>query len=153
MPSTAQDVGATLKTVRGVMPVTATGGGAGDGVDQKSAAIDRQGFASAIWAVAASCVIASAQSVALTARLQHSHTPTDGDFVNFGAIESVTIADGADETAFIAGKANLAGARRYIRLVINADPTATGTATVAGFVALGGADVLPPAGFSVFVSA
>lgn len=95
----------------------------------KGNAIDTAGFNS-VAIIVNSGAIASAGD--FTAKLQHSHTTTDGDFVDVTAIDQ-TGAYPASLAADSAVKAGYIGNRRYVRVVLTKN---SGTSIAAGAVAV-----------------
>ncbi len=144
----SKDIGAYIKNVMGLAPVIITAGGAGDNADQNGPAIDRQGYLSCEFTLVAQAVLASGQSSTVDARIQDSANGSTG-WADYGSpATQLTLEDGvANERGMVNGKVNLDGAKRYIRLVGKANPSAANTDTVdmAGVVTLGGANELPAA--------
>lgn len=131
-----------IKTVTGLTARTITAGGTGDGVAQNGTSIDRQDIYSAIVAVPITAVLAATETATVNVKVQDSaDNSTFADFAS--ATELVLTGDtgGSTETDIIQLKVNLQGAKRYMRVVVTCDLSATGTdtATFAAVVALTGA--------------
>lgn len=144
-----RSIGEVVKPFLGLAPFTATAGGTGDATDEDGVLIDRQNFLSAVLSVASLPTIASAKQVTVTVRIQDTTDSTGAtgwaDFTK-GAPGGANPA-GVVYTHAVTGVGqlinvnyDLSGAKRYIRCVVNATHTATGTDTTAyaAVVTLGG---------------
>ncbi len=111
-----------------------------DGTTVKGPAVDRRGFEEALVNLQHGAVVDGAT---LAAKVQEADTETDGDFVDITDAAFADIAGGAAVTSGIyAGRLNLVGRKRYLRVVA----TVTGdtkAATVAALVSLHQARELP----------
>ena len=108
----------------------------------KGVAIDRLGLYSAVVEVGVGAVSGTPDSFSVAAKIQHSDTTTDGDFVDVTGytLTALTAINTNTHEAF-----NLTPLKRYIRVVIT--PEFTGGTTpkiyLTGAVALGDADEEP----------
>ncbi len=111
-----------------------------DGTTVKGPAVDRRGFEEALVNLQHGAVVDGAT---LAAKVQEADTETDGDFADITDAAFADIAGGAAVTSGIyAGRLNLVGRKRYLRVVA----TVTGdtkAATVAALVSLHQARELP----------
>ncbi len=127
-----------LKSVIGLDPQTITADA--DGTTVKGPAVDRKGFEEALVNLQHGAV---ADGGTLAAKVQEADTETDGDFADITDAAFANIAGGAAVTSGIyAGRLNLAGRKRYLRVVA----TVTGdtkTAAVAALLSLHQARELP----------
>lgn len=142
-------VGNYITSRRALNINTVTAGGGADNVAQNGIAINRLGFLSMLVNVLITAALASAQSVAVACKVQDS---ADGstDWQDLAGASgssavSVTVSDGADENGLLEMNVNLAGARKFVRIVVtpNCSAANTDTATIGGIVNLGGSDVTP----------
>lgn len=126
MRDIANNIGIVQALAPAVLTATATG-----------EALDLLGFDSAALAVATGAIVGAGD---FTAKLQHSHTTTSGDFVDVPAAELVGALPailGANVTA----KVGYIGGRRYVRAVITRNG---GTSIAAGAVLVKGAAASRP---------
>lgn len=102
------DIGAQVKVVAGIPPTNDDGTAAING-----AAIDRLGFQSAVLQVANGAAAGAPTSYTVDAKLQESADGSTGWTDISGAAITQITADNSDEYVDV----NLAGAKRYIRVV------------------------------------
>lgn len=132
------DLNAYIKAVASLAPV------AGTGSAQNGAGVDRQGYASAV-AIVPYTTSGGVTGGTIKVKVEHS-SESGANFTAFSTEETKTIGAGPNETGVIAHEVNLAGAKRYIRVVIDSDPSGGSPASlVAAVVVLGGASALPAA--------
>lgn len=131
-----RDLASQIRTVASLAPV------AGTGSAQNGAGIDRLGFLSAVGVVPWS-TSGGVTGGSILAKFQHSDAQGSG-FTDFGTPVTVTIPAGPNASGVAEVPVNLSAAKRYIRLVVDSDPTGgTPASIVAGAIVLGGADSLP----------
>ena len=141
----SKDVGAFINNVLGLAPVRVTAGGGADNVDQNGPAIDRKGYLSCEFSLVAQGVLGTSETAAVEARIQDSIDGSSG-WANYGDPVAIALTDAVNnERGMANGKLNLDGAKRFIRLVGKANPSAgsTDTVDIAGVVTLGGPNELP----------
>jgi hypothetical protein len=113
-----------IRSAIGIDPQSITGAAA-PGTVVKGAAVDRQGFEEALVTFQHGAV---ADGGILAVKVQESPTTTDGDFVDIADAAFAEVAGGAEVTSGVyVGRLNLAGRKRYLRLVatvVGADKTA-----------------------------
>jgi|GEM_PF-603131 hypothetical protein len=127
-----------IKSAIGLDPQTITADA--DGATVKGPAIDRKGFEEALVNLQHGAVVDGAT---LAAKVQEADTETDGDFADITGAAFANIAGGAAVTSGIyAGRLNLAGRKRYLRVVTTVTGN-TKTAEVAALVCLHQARELP----------
>ncbi len=115
---------------------------AGTGSAQNGASVDRQGFFSALVVLAWS-TSGGVTGGGITVKLQDSADGSTG-WLDFGAVASVTIPAGPNASGVLEVSRNLDGAKRYIRAVVDSDPTGGSPASiVAATIGLANADKLP----------
>lgn len=102
------DIGAQVKVIAGIPPTNDDGTAAING-----AAIDRLGFQSAVLQVANGVATGAPTSYTIDAKLQESADGSTGWTDISGAAITQITADNSDEYVDV----NLAGAKRYIRVV------------------------------------
>lgn len=111
---------------------------AGTGSPQAGAAVDRLGYYSGIASVPFS-TSGGVNGGTITAKLQHSVDGSAG-WTDYGAPASKALT-GTNPSGLIEIPVNLASANRYVRVVVDADPSGgTPTSIVAGSIALFGKD-------------
>lgn len=111
---------------------------AGTGSPQNGAAVDRTGYLSGIGAVTYSTSGGVAGGTVL-AKLQDSADGSTG-WADYGSAVTVTLT-GTNPSGLIKLPADLGGAKRYVRVVVDADPTGgTPASNVAATLALFGKD-------------
>jgi hypothetical protein len=131
-----RDLGSQIRSVASLAPV------AGTGSAQNGAAVDRLGFLSAVGVVPWS-TSGGATGGTIVAKFQHSDASA-GTYADFGTAVTVTIPAGPNASGVAEVPVNLSAAKRYIRLVVDSDPTGgTPASIVSGVIVLGGADSLP----------
>ncbi|MBI1207242.1 MAG: hypothetical protein GC191_08130 [Azospirillum sp.] len=112
---------------------------AGTGAAQSGAAVDRLGWRGGFGQVSYS-TSGGVTGGTITGSLQDSADGTT-DWLDFGAAVTVTIPAGPDASGAFAVPVELDGARRYVRVVVDADPTGgTPASLVAAELVLGGKD-------------
>ncbi len=127
-----------LKSVIGLDPQTITADA--DGTTVKGPAVDRRGFEEALVNLQHGVVVDGAT---LAAKVQESDTETDGDFADIPDAAFANVAGGAAVTSGIyAGRLNLVGRKRYLRVVATVTGN-TKTAEVAALVSQHQARELP----------
>ncbi len=127
-----------IKSVIGLDPQTITADA--DGTTVKGPAVDRRGFEEALVNLQHGAVVDGA---VLAAKVQEADTETDADFADITNAAFANIAGGAAVTSGIyAGRLNLAGRKRYLRVVATVTGN-TKTAEVAALVSLHQARELP----------
>jgi hypothetical protein len=127
-----------IKSAIGLDPQTITADA--DGTTVKGPAVDRKGFEEALVNLQHGVVVDGAT---LAAKVQESDTETDGDFADITGAAFANVAGGAAVTSGIyAGRLNLAGRKRYLRVVATVTGN-TKTAEVAALVSLHQARELP----------
>ncbi len=113
-----------IRSAIGIDPQVITGAAA-PGTVVKGAAVDRRGFEEALVTLQHGAVAAGGT---VSVKVQESDTQTDGDFADVANAAFANIAGGAAVTSGIyAGRLNLAGRKRYLRVVatvVGADKTA-----------------------------
>lgn len=125
-----------------------TAGGTGDNTLVKGTTLDRAALGlalSCVVQVASRAVLAASATLAVTAKLQHSATTTDGDFTDFATVTVAGLTGGAGgttETGLSLGEIDLTMAKRYVRVTYTPDLSAasTDTAQVAALVVFAGQD-------------
>lgn len=131
-----RDLAALIATFASLAPV------AGTGSAQNGVGIDRLGFLSAVGVVPWS-TSGGVTGGTILAKFQHSDVQGSG-YVDFGTAVTVTIPAGPNASGVAEVPVNLSGAKRYIRLVVDSDPSGGSPASiVAASIVLGGADQLP----------
>jgi len=129
------DLNAYVKAVASLANV------AGTGSAQNGTGIDRQGYQSAVGILSYS-TSGGVTGGTITAKFQHSDAQGSG-FEDYGAAVTVTLS-GTNPSGVAKVPVNLAGAKRYVRLVVDSDPTGgTPASNVAGVILLGGASQIP----------
>ncbi len=127
-----------IRSTIGLDPQTITADA--DGTTIKGPAVDRRGFEEALVNLQHGTVVDGAT---LAAKVQESDTETDGDFVDITSAAFANVAGGAAVTSGIyAGRLNLVGRKRYLRVVATVTGDAK-TAAVAALVSLHQARELP----------
>ena len=127
MRDLASNISTALALSPAVLSATATGG-----------AVDLQGFRSAALVVTTGAIVSAGD---FTAKLQHSHTSTAGDFVDVsaadlvGAFPASLAADSVVEVGYI-------GSRRFVRTVITRNG---GTSIAASATVIRGNPAIRPA--------
>jgi hypothetical protein len=127
-----------VKLVASLAPV------AGTGSAQNGAAVDRLGYIGAI-GVLLWTTSGGVTGGTIVAKFQDS---TDGStgWADYGTAVTVTIPAGPNATGAAEVPADLTGAKRYVRLVVDSDPSGGTPASIVGAaVALAGPDQLPAA--------
>jgi hypothetical protein len=113
-----------IRSAIGLDPQVITGAAA-PGTTVKGPAVDRLGFEECLVTLQHGAVAAGGT---LSVKVQESPTPTDGDFADVADAAFANIAGGAAVTSGIyAGRLNLTGRKRYLRVVatvVGADKTA-----------------------------
>lgn len=134
-PHYHHNIGAHVRTKRAVSPQAAS-----EAVN--GTVIDRDGFGSCQLAVTTGAASGSPTGISVAAKLQHSDTDDGNGMEDFDdvVIEPVTAINSEARV-----NADLAGAKRYVRVVVT--PTLTGGSSpeveVAAVLVLGGATELP----------
>lgn len=153
------DIGAYLAVKNGMASTIATAGGSGDNAEVTGTTIDRlalgQYFRSAIVLIACNDGaggVGAAETVKVTFNIEHSDdnfSSTD-DYIQPGATSTVianaeTIYTGTATSGIKAYKVNLSEAKRYVRLMVTPNLSASGTdqAYTQAFWIFGGADQVP----------
>jgi hypothetical protein len=142
------DVGRYVKSVLALAPVQITAGESGDGQAQNGVAIDRLGYLSAVAVVPVSATLGQGNTLTISAKVQDSADGSTG-WADYGSGTGNVVltggTGGSTETALLELNVNLAGARRYIRVVVTGDLSASSTDTqrFGAVLILGGADVKP----------
>ncbi len=127
-----------IKSVIALDPQTITADA--DGTTVKGPAVDRRGFEEALVNLQHGAVVDGA---ILAAKVQEADTETDADFVDIAGAAFANIVGGAAVTSGIyAGRLNLAGRKRFLRVVATVTGN-TKTAEVAALVSLHQARELP----------
>ncbi len=135
MTALDRDTSATITVRHSLAPV------AGTGSDQNGASIDRQGFLSGAGVVAYS-TSGGVTGGTITGRWQDSADGSTG-WANYGTTVTVNLT-GTNPSGAFEVPANLSSAKRYVRLVVDADPTGgTPASIVAATAVLGGRNVNP----------
>ena len=130
------NLNAYVKAVASLAPV------AGTGSAQNGAGVDRQGYQSAVGVVPFS-TSGGVTGGTVAAHFEHSDESAN-NFTDYGDAVQVTIPAGPNAGGVVQVPVNLAAAKRYIRLVVDSDPSGGSPASiVAGAILLGGADQLP----------
>lgn len=128
------NVGSLIKTVPGSTPRAASAGAT------NGAAVDRLGYGSLVLATATGAATGSPSAVGVAAKLQDSADGSTG----WADVSGAALALAAENAS---GKVNvdLAGVKRYVRVVETVALTggSTPTLALASTVVLGGADTLP----------
>ena len=128
-----------IKSAIGIDPQSITGAAA-PGTEVKGPAIDRKGFEEALVTLQHG---ACSEGGTLQCKVQESNTTTDGDFADITGAAFADLVIGAGVTSGVyAGRLNLAGRKRYIRVVTTL-VGATETALVSALVSLHQAKDLP----------
>ncbi|MGV3515621.1 hypothetical protein [Luteitalea sp.] len=131
-----RDLGSQIRSVASLAPV------AGTGSAQNGSAVDRMGFLSAVGVVPWS-TSGGVTGGTIAAKFQHSDA-SGGTYTDYGTAVSVAIPAGPNASGVAEVPVDLSAAKRFIRLVIDSDPTGgTPASIVAGAIVLGGADSLP----------
>ncbi len=127
-----------IRSTIGLDPQTITADA--DGTTVKGPAVDRKGFEEALVNLQHGAVVDGAT---LAAKLQEADTETDADFADITGAAFANVAGGAAVTSGIyAGRLNLVGRKRYLRVVATVTGN-TKTAEVAALVSLHQARELP----------
>jgi hypothetical protein len=151
--STQHNVGALVKVVRAAANTAVTAGGSGDAAEVTGATIDRlaHGAAlSAVFAIPYSAVLAAGKKLKIAYTIEHGDASDLSDKADFVDVAAVTVATGAattgsTETGCLEIPVDLAGAKRYVRILFTPDLDAAGTDTAAlsAVCVLGGEDRIP----------
>lgn len=145
------NIGAFIKVLTAYIH-SLTAGAATDNVEKTGVTIDRLANGSALSAVlslAYTATLAEGKKLGIGYTVEHGDAADMSDASDFLDVAAATVATGgaggSTETGVLSSDVDLAGAKRYIRLLFKADLDAanTDTATVAATVILGGADTLP----------
>lgn len=153
MTAIAKDIGSHIRAFPALDSASITAGAGNDNVAVNGNIIDLQAFAaqkfdSAKLIVLYKTTLASAQTLAIAAKLQDGAASNLSDGQDYGAQLAKTVF----ETGVVTGKygtaevaIDLSGARRYVRATVTADLSAGGTDTVvvAAVLVLGGAQRIP----------
>lgn len=117
---------------------------AGSGSAQNGASVDRQGYVGAVgilqWSTSGGVTGGT-----VAAHFEESATGS-GDWTDLGDTVTVAIPAGPNASGVAEIPVSLSNAKRYVRIVVDSDPTGgTPASIVAAAVLLTGADVLPAA--------
>ncbi|MEW6657237.1 MAG: hypothetical protein AB1424_01125 [Thermodesulfobacteriota bacterium] len=127
-----------IRSVIGLDPQTITADA--DGTTVKGPAIDRRGFEEALVNLQHGAVVDGAT---LIAKVQEADTEADADFADITGAAFANVVGGAAVTSGIyAGRLNLVGRKRYLRVVATVNGDAK-TAAAAALVSLHQARELP----------
>jgi hypothetical protein len=142
------DVGAQLKSMLAAAPVQVTASASVPELAVDGIAIDRQDFFSAVIVVPVSATLGEDNTLTVSAKLQDSANGTNFDDVTGLATGNVILTGdegGSTETALLRIDANLSSLRRYIRVVLTGQMSATSadTTRAAAVCELGGAQIKP----------
>lgn len=126
----ARNIGAYIKSVLAFNHDAIIAGAGDDGVLQNGRAVNRLNYLSCVLTVVVSAVLASSETVSITAQLQDSADGSTG-WANYGDPLAITevAADGADENGEVELDVNLSGAKQYIRANITITMSAGATDT------------------------
>jgi hypothetical protein len=112
----SRSLGDTLRMVAGLAPV------AGTGSAQNGAWIDRNGFFAAIVPFAYS-TSGGVTGGTITVKLQDATSNAGAGSADFGAVATITIPAGPNASGVLEVVRSLDGARQFIRVVIDSDPS------------------------------
>lgn len=119
----ARTIGDKTLLVGGLAPV------AGTGAAQNGAWIDRNGFFAAMIPFAYT-TSGGVTGGTITVQLQDATSNAGAGSANFGALATITIPAGPNATGISEIVRNLDGARQFIRVVVDADPTGGSPASI-----------------------
>lgn len=153
MTAVAKDIGSIIRAFPALDSATITAGAGNDGVAVNGNIIDlfnfnKQKFDSCKLIVLYKATVANAQTLKISAKLQHGAQSNLSDAADYGAQLALT----TFETGVVTGKygtaevsIDLSGALEYIRATVLADLSAGGTDTVviAAVIVFGGANKAP----------
>jgi hypothetical protein len=142
------DIGSQIKAVVAQAHFPVTAGGTNDNSEQNGVTIDRtaldQLYMSGVYSILTTVALGASETAVFTANFQDS---ADGSaWADYGdALATTTLTTSGTYTIVL--KADLAGARRYIRVqtLCNLSRANTDTATVSGQLILGGGSKSPTA--------
>ena len=112
----SRSVGDLVMLVAGLAPV------AGTGSAQNGAWIDRTGFAAALVNFAYSTA-GGVTGGTITVKLQDATSNAGAGSADFGAVSTITIPAGPNASGVLEVVRNLDGARQFIRVVVDSDPS------------------------------
>ena len=154
MALVARDIGAFIKGELALTPAVITAGAGNDGVEVNGPGVDRLGgrhYLSAKLIIAWDAVLASAQTLSITANLQDDTalafdgTPADyGDAFPLAVVADQAV-DGGSPSGTTELRFDLSSARKFVRAQVTATLSAgaTDTVAIAAVLVLGGADEEP----------
>lgn len=129
-------LGASVKVAPSLAPI------AGTGSAQNGASVDRIGYLSAI-GVMPWTTSGGVTGGTVLGKFQHSDDGST-NWTDFGDSVSVAIPAGPNATGVAEIPVNLTGAKRYVRGVVDSDPTGGSPASIVAFaIVLGGASNIP----------
>lgn len=149
-----RNIGSFLRAAPALASVTVTAGDGSDGVPQDGITLDRNAFVplclSAMLVLTAVAALNDGVDTAeISVTFQDSADGVSWDTYNAGPPSPVATTISEDGTSCIAVKAQLGGARRYVRAQVTASLSRanTDTVTLTGVWIVGGADELPIADY------
>ncbi|AXQ93199.1 hypothetical protein LV780_04855 [Cereibacter azotoformans] len=152
MTTEIRSIGDKISVRRAIANTAATAGGTGDATAVTGAIIDRAALGwpkSAVLAVPYTATLAAGKTLSLAYALQHGDASDLADASALASADAAVVATGPTGGGTLAGtfevNVSLAGAKRYVRLNVTPDlsATATDTAALSGVIAFGGAESLP----------
>lgn len=127
-------------------------GAATDNVEKTGVAIDRLAYGNALSALITlqfTATLAAGKKLSLGYTVEHADdadfTVNKADFLDVAAADVATSVAGGTVVGVVQKAIDLAGAKRYVRLLFKGDLDAadTDTAVIAGMLVLGGQDTIP----------
>uniref|UniRef100_A4WTD3 Uncharacterized protein n=1 Tax=Cereibacter sphaeroides (strain ATCC 17025 / ATH 2.4.3) TaxID=349102 RepID=A4WTD3_CERS5 len=152
MTTENRSIGDKIAVRRALANTAATAGGTGDATAVTGVIIDRAALGwpkSAVLAIPFAATLAAGKTLSLAYTLQHGNDGGLSDAATLKSADAAVVATGPSGGGAVAGTFEvnvlLEGAKRYIRLNVTPDLSATGTdaAEISGVIVFGGADRLP----------
>lgn len=133
----SRSIGDLLALNAGLGPV------AGTGSAQNGAWLDRTGFGAALIPFAWS-TSGGVTGGTITVKLQDATSAAGAGSADFGAVSTVTIPAGPNASGVLEVVRNLDGARQYVRVVVDSDPTGGTPASIVSAPVILGAPTKVP---------
>lgn len=148
MPSLGKDVNSGFILAYALDSTAATAGGSGDATEAAGASLDTQALAtkagSVSFLIGAKCSLTAAKTLTVAARIQHSvDNSVWTDLVALATL--LTLSATGTNTGSCKVGSDLTGAKRYVRVAVTPDLSASGTdtATIFAVAVFGGLQELP----------